>query len=108
MPTTAVSSTQVRYGSLSVDGLSIAYREAGDPASPKLDLLHGFPSSSHQYRNLIPALASRSTSAAPGEICAGVCASTIGACATAIKNAAAAIIRTHRLFFISHDSSPTI
>jgi pimeloyl-ACP methyl ester carboxylesterase len=30
----------------------------GDPANPNLFLLHGFPASSHQYRNLIPALAS--------------------------------------------------
>ena len=49
----------VRHGTLNVDGLNIAYREAGDPASPKMVLLHGFPASSHQYRNLIPALAGR-------------------------------------------------
>lgn len=49
----------VLYGSEEIDGVHIAYREAGDPTSPKLLLLHGFPSSSHQYRNLIPALASR-------------------------------------------------
>jgi pimeloyl-ACP methyl ester carboxylesterase len=55
----AIANTTVKYGTLQVDGLSIAYREAGDPASPKLVLLHGFPSSSHQYRNLIPALADR-------------------------------------------------
>ena len=46
----------VAYGSVAVDGLNIAYREAGDPASPKLVLLHGFPASSHQYRDLVPAL----------------------------------------------------
>ena len=57
--TTPVAPTQVRYGSIKVDGLNIAYREAGDPAKPKLVLLHGWPSSSHQYRDLIPALASR-------------------------------------------------
>jgi pimeloyl-ACP methyl ester carboxylesterase len=57
--TTPVAATQVRYGSIKVDGLTIAYREAGDPRSPKLVLLHGWPSSSHQYRNLIPALAGR-------------------------------------------------
>jgi hypothetical protein len=45
------------YGVLTIDGLNIAYREAGQPGNPKLVLLHGFPSSSHQYRNLIPALA---------------------------------------------------
>jgi len=47
---------QVTYGTVKVDGLNIAYREAGDPASPKLVLLHGFPASSHQYRDLIRAL----------------------------------------------------
>lgn len=48
---------KIQYGTLLVDGLNIAYREAGDPAAPKLVLLHGFPASSHQYRNLIPVLA---------------------------------------------------
>ncbi len=57
--TTPVAPQQVRYGTIKVDGLDIAYREAGDPALPKLVLLHGWPSSSHQYRNLIPALSSR-------------------------------------------------
>jgi pimeloyl-ACP methyl ester carboxylesterase len=47
----------VRYRAAVVDGLNIAYREAGNPQNPKLVLLHGFPASSHQYRNLIPALA---------------------------------------------------
>lgn len=49
----------VTYRSIAVDGLNIAYREAGKSSSPKLVLLHGFPASSHQYRNLIPALAAR-------------------------------------------------
>ena len=49
----------VRYGRVAVDGVNIAYREAGDPANPKLVLLHGFPSSSHQYRDLIRSLADR-------------------------------------------------
>jgi len=49
----------VRYGTTEVDGLNIAYREAGAPANPKLVLLHGFPSSSHQHRDLIRALADR-------------------------------------------------
>jgi pimeloyl-ACP methyl ester carboxylesterase len=49
--------TSVRFGTLPVDGLSIAYREAGDPKNPKLVLLHGFPASSHQYRDLLRALA---------------------------------------------------
>jgi pimeloyl-ACP methyl ester carboxylesterase len=57
--------TPVRYGSISVDGLHIAYREAGDPANPRLVLLHGFPASSHQYRDLIRALADRFHLVAP-------------------------------------------
>ena len=42
-----------------IDGLNIFYREAGDARAPALVLLHGFPASSHQYRNLIPALADK-------------------------------------------------
>jgi pimeloyl-ACP methyl ester carboxylesterase len=57
--------TPVRYGSIPVDGLNIAYREAGDPANPGLVLLHGFPASSHQYRDLIRALADRFHLVAP-------------------------------------------
>lgn len=49
----------VTYGSIAVDGLNIAYREAGSPGAAKLVLLHGFPSSSHQYRDLVRALADR-------------------------------------------------
>src|ERR1700733_4040012 len=57
--TPGISARTVTYQTLSVDGLNIAYREAGNPTHPKLVLLHGFPASSHQYRNLIPALADR-------------------------------------------------
>jgi pimeloyl-ACP methyl ester carboxylesterase len=53
------SVAQVSYKSIKVDGLNIAYREAGDPASPKLVLLHGFPASSHQYRDLIISLSDK-------------------------------------------------
>ncbi|CAN5265669.1 alpha/beta fold hydrolase [soil metagenome] len=42
-----------------VGGVSIFYREAGDPERPTLLLLHGFPTSSHQFRDLIPRLADR-------------------------------------------------
>jgi pimeloyl-ACP methyl ester carboxylesterase len=45
------------YKTVTVDGLSIFYRECGDPANPKMVLLHRFPSSSHQYRNLMSTLA---------------------------------------------------
>ena len=44
---------------VNIDGLNIFYREAGKETAPKLVLLGGFPASSHQYRNLIPALADR-------------------------------------------------
>lgn len=53
------SAGRVTFGSIKIDGLNIAYREAGDPKNPKLVLLHGFPASSHQYRHLVPALADR-------------------------------------------------
>jgi len=46
-----------RMAQESIDGLNIAYREAGDPANPTVLLLHGFPTSSHMFRNLIPVLA---------------------------------------------------
>jgi pimeloyl-ACP methyl ester carboxylesterase len=42
-----------------IDGLKIFYREAGDPKNPAILLLHGFPSSSHMYRNLMTQLADR-------------------------------------------------
>jgi hypothetical protein len=40
-----------------VDGVNIFYREAGPADAPVVLLLHGFPTSSHMFRNLIPALA---------------------------------------------------
>lgn len=42
-----------------IDGLNIFYREAGSKDNPCVLLLHGFPTSSHMFRNLIPALADR-------------------------------------------------
>lgn len=47
----------VIHRTVQVDGLDIFYREAGDPANPTLLLLHGFPTSSHMFRDLIPELA---------------------------------------------------
>ena len=49
----------MKFNTATVEGLDIFYREAGDARAPKLVLLHGYPASSHQYRNLIPALAGR-------------------------------------------------
>jgi pimeloyl-ACP methyl ester carboxylesterase len=56
---TSSTKVTVRYGSAKISGLNIAYREAGRPGSPKLVLLHGFPASSHQYRDLIRELGPR-------------------------------------------------
>jgi pimeloyl-ACP methyl ester carboxylesterase len=55
----AAALTQVRYRRRVVDGVGIFYREAGDPSKPTVVLLHGFPSSSHMFRDLIPRLAGR-------------------------------------------------
>jgi len=46
----------IKYQEIEVDGIKIFYREAGSPEAPTLLLLHGFPTSSHMFRNLIPAL----------------------------------------------------
>jgi pimeloyl-ACP methyl ester carboxylesterase len=55
----------INYRSANVDGLKIFYREAGAADAPALLLLHGFPSSSHMYRDLIPLLADRFHIVAP-------------------------------------------
>ena len=49
--------TAVAHRSIEIEGLEIAYREAGDPARPTVLLLHGFPTSSQMFDELIPALA---------------------------------------------------
>jgi pimeloyl-ACP methyl ester carboxylesterase len=48
---------QIHYRTVSIRGTEIFYREAGSPASPTILLLHGFPTSSHMFRDLIPLLA---------------------------------------------------
>lgn len=58
MMTNALTAT-VHYEYANVDGVKIFYREAGDPSAPTILLLHGFPTSSHMYRNLIPLLADK-------------------------------------------------
>jgi pimeloyl-ACP methyl ester carboxylesterase len=55
----------IAYRSVDVDGINIFYREAGKAGAPKLLLLHGFPSSSHMFRDLIPLLADRFHIVAP-------------------------------------------
>lgn len=50
---------QVLYRTVEIDGLDIFYREAGSKDAPTVLLLHGFPTSSHMFRDLIPALADK-------------------------------------------------
>ena len=50
---------RVFYRTAQLEGLNLFYREAGPAGAPAVVLLHGFPSSSHMYRNLIPILATR-------------------------------------------------
>ncbi|MEM7144508.1 MAG: alpha/beta fold hydrolase [Verrucomicrobiota bacterium] len=59
------SHARVHHRTVEIDGLSIFYREAGPPEAPVVLLLHGFPTSSHMYRNLIPALADKYHVVAP-------------------------------------------
>ncbi|MGY6119522.1 alpha/beta fold hydrolase [Paraburkholderia strydomiana] len=55
----------IAHRHIDVDGLNVFYREAGPADAPKLLLLHGFPSSSHMFRDLIPLLADRFHIVAP-------------------------------------------
>ncbi len=57
--------TQTQHRTIEVDGLDIFYREAGPANAPTILLLHGFPTSSHMFRNLIPALSDRFHVVAP-------------------------------------------
>jgi pimeloyl-ACP methyl ester carboxylesterase/nicotinamidase-related amidase len=61
----AVPPTRVQHRTLNIDGLDIFYREAGQRGNPTVLLLHGFPTSSHMFRNLIPKLAGRYHVVAP-------------------------------------------
>ena len=57
--------THIASRSADVDGMNVFYREAGSPDAPTLLLLHGFPTSSHMFRDLIPLLADRFHIVAP-------------------------------------------
>jgi len=59
------NTTSVRYHTVSIDGVDVFYREAGRKDAPAVLLLHGFPTSSHMYRNLISALADKYRVIAP-------------------------------------------
>lgn len=54
-----VAPAPTRYGTAKIDGITIFYREAGNPGAPVVLLLHGFPASSFMYRELIERLSDR-------------------------------------------------
>jgi len=65
MPAIAENLTQVHYRTEKVGEVEFFYREAGPADGPVILLLHGYPTSSHMFRNLIPALADRYRVIAP-------------------------------------------
>lgn len=60
--------TVVHHRTVSLDGMDVFYREAGPQDAPVLLLLHGYPTSSHMFRHLIPALADRYRVLAPDHL----------------------------------------
>jgi pimeloyl-ACP methyl ester carboxylesterase len=61
----AVADQKIRYKSEIINGVEIFYRQAGPKDAPVVLLLHGFPTSSHMFRNLMPALADKYRVVAP-------------------------------------------
>ncbi len=61
----ALAASAVHYRTVNIEGVDVFYREAGPRDAPVLLLLHGFPTSSHMFRNLIPQLADRYRVIAP-------------------------------------------
>jgi len=59
------------YNYVTIDSVKLFYREAGDKNNPTIVLLHGYPSSSHSYRNLIPMLATHYHVVAPDNLGSG-------------------------------------
>ncbi len=57
--------TKIRHNRVTIDGVELYYREAGAADAPAILLLHGFPTSSHMFRNLIPELAGQYRVIAP-------------------------------------------
>ena len=57
--------TAIKYRTANVDGFNVSYRESGPSGGPKLLLLHGFPTASHMFRDLIPLLDDRFHIVAP-------------------------------------------
>lgn len=65
LPVRADEPNDISYKTVTIENVEIFYREAGDPKRPTLLLLHGFPTSSHMFRELIPALADQFHLVAP-------------------------------------------
>jgi len=63
--TDASAATPTHYRTVTIDGIDIFYREAGPKQAPTVVLLHGFPTSSQMFRNLIPALSDQFHVVAP-------------------------------------------
>jgi pimeloyl-ACP methyl ester carboxylesterase len=59
IPAPAAESARVHYRTMEIEGVKVFYREAGAADAPVVVLLHGFPTSSNMFRNLIPSLAAR-------------------------------------------------
>jgi pimeloyl-ACP methyl ester carboxylesterase len=58
-PSVSAETRRTHYRTMPIDGVDVFFREAGPPSAPVIVLLHGFPASSHMFRNLMPALAER-------------------------------------------------
>ncbi|GAA4320092.1 alpha/beta fold hydrolase [Mucilaginibacter gynuensis] len=56
---TTMETSAIHYNSIKANGLNIFYREAGKAGAPTILLLHGYPTSSHMFRNLIPILSTK-------------------------------------------------
>jgi hypothetical protein len=65
IPAPGEALAETSYRSIDVGGLNIFYREAGPTTAPIILLLHGFPTSSRMFRNLIPMLADKYRVIAP-------------------------------------------
>jgi pimeloyl-ACP methyl ester carboxylesterase len=94
-PETSLScqSTRAFYRTANVDGLNLFYREAGPEDAPAAVLLHGFPSSSHMFRSMIPLLARRYHVIAPDYPGSGYSDATAAACSLETKSESVIPIR---------------
>ena len=68
VPPSVAATDRVRHRNVEIDGIDIFYREAGVAGAPVVLLPHGYPSSSFQFRNFMPALADRWRLVAPARL----------------------------------------